>query len=100
MLMQEIEREVQHLDPNLDADNSSFKTAVLLLAAALMSQDIDALVEFTGYPTEFITERAEKLRKNGVWVDGKTVADWLDPETGGLAFWLDVLVAEGMVEKS
>jgi hypothetical protein len=71
---------------------------VLLLAAVDgVGQDVDDLAAFTGYDRDWIVEVAERLERSGIWRDGVTYGDWADDETGGIAFWMDVSVAQGLL---
>jgi len=94
----QIQEEVRCIDPNLGMETSEFETAVLPLAALQVGQRVSALAKFTGYPQGFIKPGAERLRKNGIWRRGTTYAGWFEEETGGVAFWCDAAVAEGLLE--
>lgn len=96
----EIEDIVSSLDPNLEKGSDSFKTAVLLWSAAIVGSTHSALKEFTNYSDNFIEERRQRLEKAGVFKDGVVYANWTDEEEGFIEFWLDVSVAEGLLEKS
>lgn len=96
--VEQIEREVRRLDPH--STGSGFQTAVLMLAALQIGTgDVEALQRFTGFDQEFIETRATNLRRNGIWTaDGKTDCAWFEKD-GGIAFWCDVNVAEGLMER-
>lgn len=99
LTLDEIKAEVRAMDPKLE-DDDFFKTAVLLLSAAFYGANINQMVEFTDLPLEFVAPRFERLIDSGVFqADGMVCAEWLDDEIGGISFWLDVLAAEGMVER-
>lgn len=89
---------VRELDQALGDEDDYFKSAVLLLAALSVGQDVERLADFTGFPLEFIEPRAWRLKKNGIWKDGQTRANWFDEDGGGVAFWMDVALAEGLLE--
>lgn len=86
---------VRRLSPSLDPETVTFRAAVLLLTAVVVGQNVDKLARLTGYTRELVARCARRLVDNGVWKNGNTVRTWDDPETGPLAFWGDVGVAEG-----
>ena len=98
--LRRIKSEVHKMDPALDETDDTFATAVLLLSAISVGQNVSDLEAFTKLPATFIEPRAKNLLKAGIWKNGKTHAGWMDDETGGIAFWCDVLVAEGMIQRA
>jgi len=100
MTLRQIIQEVARLDPNLRPDESTFHSAVLLLAALQQGQDTMKLAQFTGYSLAWIEERAARLRAAGIWKRGKTHAEWADDEDGAVSFWMDVCVAEGLLKRA
>ena len=98
-----IEEEVRRLtrdfaDPE---DAGTYRTSVVLLSAALgVGTDIDDLAEFTGYPRDFIATISYRMHSAGLWEDGVVHDEhwWVDDQLEKIqlvAFWMDVLVAEG-----
>jgi len=96
--LKDFEKEVQHLDPNTTPEEPAFKTGVLLLSALHVGANINRLTKFTGYPKDFVRDRVKRCRENGIFVGGEVVCGWFD-ENGGIAFWMDVLVADGLLAK-
>jgi hypothetical protein len=94
------EKEVKRLDPQVNKEDDAFKTGVLLLASLQEGANIQRLAKFTGYDKGFIRERAARARKNGIFVGGEVRCDWFDEKAGGVAFWVDVLVAQGLLARS
>src|SRR5262249_41701644 len=82
-------------------DTEEFDAALILLACArLGTRRVMPLSRFTGVHPRQVAEFAERLRANGVWTaDGKTACEWDHEEYGRLAFWTDVWVAEGLLER-
>jgi hypothetical protein len=95
-----LENAVHRLDPKIKSEDSSFKTAVLLLSALQVGANINRLVKFTGYPKNFVRERAQRCRQNGIFQGGKVACEWFDKDNGGIGLRCDVLVAEGVLERS
>jgi hypothetical protein len=45
-----------------------------------------------------VTKRANNLRKNKLWVGSKLRYDWWNEDgSGWVAFWLDNLIADGLI---
>lgn len=87
--------QVKRLDKNISAHDKIFNTALFMLAAYYVGHDLGTLEALTGVSREFMAERTGRLRESGIWVgDDKTDCEWF-ARGGGLAFWLDVGVAEG-----
>jgi hypothetical protein len=88
------------LDP-IEEDDEDFAAALVLVAALYLgSRDLEGLSRLTEIPLPLIEQFAGRLRANGVWTaDGITSAAWLSDDGGNLAFWMDVWVATGMMER-
>lgn len=69
----------------------------LLLLAAKEGQNLARLARRLGCSPSFVSRCARRLLENGVWQDGRTVAEWLDEGPTHPAFWDDVAVAEGVL---
>jgi len=90
--------EVTQIDPDLEIDSNGFRTAVILLSALAVGPNIKKIAKFTGYTRKEIAERSKNLRKNKIWVGGKTNCDWFG-EDGGIEFTCDSLVADGLMNR-
>ena len=57
------------------------KCMVILLASVEVGADVDRLVEYTGYPREFIESVSQRMRNADLWI-GELVDDsgWWDQE--------------------
>ena len=96
--LSDVECEVMRLDPSVKVDDPAFGTAVVVLAAAVVGPNIKRIASFTGYGRPFVAEKARRLRKQKVWVGGKLDVDWFKPKGEGVvAFWLDVVLADGLL---
>lgn len=96
--IEDVRGEVAQLDRNLHRNSKTYKTAVVLLSALFVGQDDDALADFTRYDRAFVSLITERMKENSLWSDGKFICNWMDEEAGSVAFWCDVLVAEGKVK--
>ena len=95
-----LEQQVRRLDPSLTRDDRAFETALILLASAVEGPSIERIAYLTNIPRSRVAERGRRLRKNRVWSGNRVVANWFDKESGGIAFWLDVLVADGFMARA
>ena len=93
-----IRDEVRALAPALSERDQAFTTALILLSALVVGPNDQAVADFTGLSLSTVQKRTRNLRAGGLWGhDGKIHADWFDEETGGISFWLDVAVADGLM---
>jgi hypothetical protein len=94
-----IQREIRKMDPALNESDGVFKSATILLSALQVGTSVRALSKFTGLPAALVKERVVRLRASNVFRrDGKIRAGWFDKD-GAMDFWLDCLVAEGMMQR-
>jgi hypothetical protein len=73
------------------------KCMLILIASLGVGADVDRLVEYTGYPREFIETVSQRMRNADLWI-GELVDDlgWWDQENNLTAeFFARALVAEG-----
>jgi len=98
-LVKRINLELKRLDPRLSPEDESFKAAAVLLAGLEIGLNISKLSKALGYDRSLVCKFAYNLRKSRVWRGRKTYANWNDEESGGVAFWMDVCVAQGLMEK-
>lgn len=92
---------VRALDPKLDLNDQSAYCAAMLLCAAKNGASDGDVIQRTGVPLAAGKAIAWRLRRNRVWRKTATHhSGWDDPESGGIAFWLDVNVGTGMMRRS
>jgi len=93
--------EIKRLDPNLKEDDEGYLHALLLLSSLQVGTSIKKLAEFTHLDIGFVKKAVRLLRKSGVFVGRKiSASEWFEEKTGGIAFWLDVGVAGGLIVRS
>ena len=84
------------MDPTLAEDSSTFQAAMILLASELVGPWSDRIAAFLGYPTALVEVAAARLYEARIWENAEVRCEkWFDPEKGGLAFMLDLMIAEG-----
>ena len=95
-----IEAEVKKLDPKLKKSEEAFKVATILLSGLQVGANTQAISKFLDIEEKDVKEYEKALRKNGIWKGEKTACDWFDKEYGGVAFWCDVNVALGLLQRT
>lgn len=96
---------VKQLDPQLEVGDETYKAAVCLLSTLTVGAHAGRVAKFTGYPYDFVAPLAWRWRANKIWVRRRRLpaqichSGWGDPETGGIAFWCDVMVGTGMLAR-
>ena len=100
LTIERVRAEVKRMDPNVDENSSEFRSAVILLSALVVGPRVREVATFTGYKYRDVAERFRRLRASGVVRQGQLSIQWFDEDGGGIAFWLDVLVAEGMMART
>ncbi len=97
--VQKIERAIIELDPNLKRTDTTFMDAMIVLAAVSQGANETDLAKFLSFDPEFVALVGSRLRGSGVWLKEETSKEhfeaWQHPQTGGIAFWLDVAVGAG-----
>lgn len=92
---------LQKLDPKLSPTDDGYAAAVVLLAAAKKGTLARDIAREAKYPYQLVCRFVRNYRAGGVFHQGKVRAeDWHDEETGGVGFWLDVCVGQGLVKKT
>ena len=91
----QIRARIRRYNADVDPSGSTFKAGVLLLAGLEYGHNIDMLANRTGYDRCFVARCARRLIDNGVWKQGRTIADWSQADEASGTFWNDVAVAEG-----
>lgn len=91
----DLRKVIMAVDPSLQPDNASLRTAVIVLATAFIGVREDALVAYTGEPRELIAVICGRLR-DGQLVNGDAIVQrWWRGRRGAAEYWCHVLVAEG-----
>lgn len=100
MTRKKIMRIVRSMDKKIDVTSEEFWIACILLDAALLGANSKLIAKDLELPLKFVESYETRLRESKTWVGSKTHCEWLDKENGGIAFWCDVLVAQGLIQKA
>ena len=91
-----MKRDVWDIGATLLEDNYTFQAAMVLLASEMVGPYAARVAIFLGYPVGLVQVIAVRLREAGIWEEDEVRCErWFDPENGGLALLLDLMVAEG-----
>jgi len=100
MKLEEIKKEVRILDPELSEDSPDFRAAVYLLSAANLGPASGYLKTFTGFKYKEIYKWNKNAKNNGLFKNNTLYhSGWIDDDTGGIGFWLDVLILQGLIAR-
>ena len=87
------------IDPDLEGneEDSTYQTALVLMAALRCGPEVDALTRFTQLPREFVQQIHQRMVRADLWTElGVRCDHWfVENAICVVAFWVDVLVAEG-----
>lgn len=90
---------VKKLDPKLDTESEDFKIATVLIAATQVGPNADKIADKAKLPRRVVRKYAADARRAGVFKGGKIAhSGWFDKD-GGIAFWLDVAVVRGFLQR-
>jgi hypothetical protein len=95
----DLEVELRRLDPRISKKDDAFFAGLVLLSGLNVGADAEKISKFLGVPKDKILPLEKNLRKADVWVGERTVGDWFNKKNGGIAFWMDVCVALGMLTR-
>lgn len=90
---------VKKLDPKIKEDDSAFKAAMVLVASAQVGPNTDKVARRAKLPRALVRKYGKRLRHQGIWRGRKIACEWFDKTSGGTAFWCDVCVAEGLMNR-
>lgn len=98
--MKDLRKVVRKMDPKLSEQDESFNAALVLVGAAEVGTNADKIAERTGLARKVVRGYTKRLREQGVFKGDKIACEWHDKEHGGVAFWLDVCVARGLMNRT
>jgi hypothetical protein len=94
--LQGMRRDVWNMDATLPEDSYTFQAAMVLLASELVGPYVDRIATFVGYPPSLVQVMEARLHQAKIWESDEVRSEsWFDPQKGGIAFLLAVMVAEG-----
>ncbi len=99
MTLIQIKNAVNEMDPFLKRNSKTFRNAVMLIASTQYGPTQPKLCRLTGYSPMIVKRFLERARAGGILKDGKILhSGWFD-KSGGIAFWCDVAVIEGLAKR-
>jgi hypothetical protein len=94
--LESMRADLREIDSSMPEDSDTYRAAMVLLASEFVGPYPDRIITFTVYPGEFVDAIGVRLWKAKIWeADEVRCEGWFDPETGGIAFVRDVMIAEG-----
>ena len=97
----ELIEEVKRLDPTMSEKDEAFFIASVLLSGLAVGADYKQISKFLGVRSGKVFKYKKNLEEAEIWTkDGRTSCNWFNKKTGSIAFWMDVLVAQGMLERT
>jgi hypothetical protein len=92
---------VRRLDANLALTSHDAYCAAMLICSSKCGAKMRQILTRTKVPKLAAKKIERRLRDNGVWRGEKVFhSGWDDKETGGIAFWMDVCVGTGMMNRA
>lgn len=99
MTLKMLKAEIHRMDPKLPEGDPAFNSALVMLATLKAGTNADAIARFTGLPRAYVRARAKRLRETGIWTRGNQLScEWFGKD-GGVSFWADSLVLDGLLER-
>ena len=98
--IQQLRKEVKRLDPNLSEEDEGFSAALVLLAAGNVGTSWRKIADFTCLDPHLVKLFVSRLQRNKVFTHGKINCEWFDRENGDISFWMDVCVAQGLMNRA
>lgn len=94
--LQGMRRNVWNMYGTLADDSYMCQAAMVLLASELVGPYVDRIATFLEYPLDLVRVMGARLHEAKIWEDDEVhYESWSDPQKGGVAFLLDLMVAEG-----
>jgi hypothetical protein len=99
-MLEDIKADIRAVTDDLGLQDQEFRTAVILLAAALIvGPHVDLLVQFTRYSRMFVAAIARRMRANGLWGEDEVLAMyWFGDDKHKRMFLMHCLVAQGVMQ--
>jgi hypothetical protein len=97
--MKSVKTILREMDPNLKPDDDAYPAAAALVAAATVGTSADKIARRARIPRSKARAIAARCREAGLFAAGKISHGGWFGKDGGIAFWLDVAVAQGYMER-
>ena len=80
-------------------NNASDRAAIFLLLAVTRNNSATSISRDSRLTYDECRAFKTVAKSNGIIVGRRLAVDWLDQETGGIAFMMDVLCCSGLMER-
>jgi hypothetical protein len=89
------------IDPKMDQMDDGWQAAMFLLASLSVGCDAQEIADALEFDPAWCGAMAERARSQGIWKDGEVAsyAEWQSEEDGGIAFFMDVNVLSGDINR-
>ena len=101
MTLKQIKSIIKSLDPPIKETEEGFKCAIVLLSCTEKPHRIKDIVEFTKIERPLVAKYMRNFRANKLFTSTGKInhSGWFDEETGGMAFYCDVNVGLGYLQR-
>lgn len=83
-----------------EKEGAAFDLGVAMLSTCVVGPNIVRVAKFAQLPRETIRQPFNRLRENYVFIGDKLNVQWFSKNDGGIAFIMDLMVAQGLIEKT
>lgn len=101
MTLNKIKNIIKSLDPKIKESDEGYKCAIVLLACTETPHRIKDIVEFTKIEKPLVEKYMRNFRANKLITSSGKInhSGWFDEETGALAFYCDVNIGLGYLQR-
>jgi hypothetical protein len=96
---QQIEDVIRELDPKLKPTDRTWMPAMFLAASLMIDGDAEEIASALEADLSYIEALATRASANDLWVNGRPDKGLYTGEGGGVAFWCDVSVLAGDMDR-
>jgi len=94
--LQGMRRDVWNMYGTFAENSYKCQAAMVLLASELVGPYVDRIATLLEYPLDLVRVIGARLHEAKIWENDEVhYESWSDPQKGGVAFLLDLMVAEG-----
>lgn len=99
-VLESLRTDVQTINPAWVEGTYGFQAAMVLLASEMLGPYASRISTFLDYSPSLVQVIGSRLYEAGIWEkDEVRCESWFDPLKGGMALRLDIMVAEGKLQR-